>query len=480
MKDALNQAPWLSKLAQVFDKGGKPLYLVGGAVRNPLMGLPISDVDICGPALPEEVCALCEGTEVNAVLRAAHFGTVELHVTDEDGGRHMAEYTTFREDSYRCGHKPEEVKFTDDIEVDCYRRDFSVNAMYQQLFEDHLGDVIDPTGGLLHMRQGVLHTVTPKPEQVLKDDGLRILRAVRFQAEMDLTPTDGLMNGLCRFAHLLADIAPERLRDEWQKILLADLRYPQLKRKNPATLSGLKTMYYCGARPYVTGEMDWCGPASRYLDGTLPRGEEDRAEHGVPIGGEGWMMKRLEGCPLDEAVKARIAQACEEDPVSPMAARMALLLCQQDATQVRARMLHLRFANREAAQTESILRLMHSFSSPGPSTVVLAAEAGLSVLTAAVCLGSLVGKPADVQYSVSLLEQLCRPEVPLTLRELQLDGRQAAQLVEAAGLPSPYIGRVLHTLWTETLTGAVENTTEALTGRGAELLAMDKDAMEQA
>ena len=100
-KDALTGAPWLLAVARVFERAGEPVYLVGGAVRNPLMGLPLSDVDMCGPARPERVMALCEGTQVRAVLRAAHFGTVELHVTDEDGVRHMAEYTTFREDSSR-------------------------------------------------------------------------------------------------------------------------------------------------------------------------------------------------------------------------------------------------------------------------------------------------------------------------------------------------------------------------------------------
>ena len=112
MTGALLEAPWIGKIARVFERAGAPLYLVGGAVRNPLMGLPISDVDVCGPTRPEAVCAFCQGGPVHAVLRAAHFGTVELHVTDDDGVRHMAEYTTFREDSYRCGHKPDAVRFT--------------------------------------------------------------------------------------------------------------------------------------------------------------------------------------------------------------------------------------------------------------------------------------------------------------------------------------------------------------------------------
>lgn len=146
-KDALTGAPWLLAVARVFERAGEAVYLVGGAVRNPLMGLPLSDVDMCGPARPERVMALCEGTQVRAVLRAAHFGTVELHVTDEDGVRHMAEYTTFREDSYRCGHRPDAVRFTTDIGVDALRRDFSVNALYRRLYDGELGPVIDPTGG---------------------------------------------------------------------------------------------------------------------------------------------------------------------------------------------------------------------------------------------------------------------------------------------------------------------------------------------
>ena len=72
--DALTGAPWLLAVARVFERAGEPVYLVGGAVRNPLMGLPLSDVDVCGPARPERVMALCEGTEVRAVLRAALIG----------------------------------------------------------------------------------------------------------------------------------------------------------------------------------------------------------------------------------------------------------------------------------------------------------------------------------------------------------------------------------------------------------------------
>ena len=106
------RAPWLHAIARVF--ADNSIYFVGGAVRNALMDLPVSDIDLCGKLRPDEVQRLCEGTEVSARLRAAHFGTVELHV---DG--HMAEYTTFRQDSYRGGHQPSEVRFADTVEEEC-------------------------------------------------------------------------------------------------------------------------------------------------------------------------------------------------------------------------------------------------------------------------------------------------------------------------------------------------------------------------
>lgn len=263
MTNALAGAPWLRAMARVF--ADTPLYLVGGAVRNPLMGLPLSDMDVCGPARPERVCALCEGTEVRAVLRAAHFGTVELHLQDENGVRHMAEYTTWREDSYRCGHRPDSVRFTEDIRVDALRRDFSVNAMYRRVYEDRLGDVIDPTGGLAHLRAGVLHTVSENPDRVLGEDGLRILRAARFQAQLDLRPTPALRESLRRNAPLLADIARERLRDEWEKTVMADLRYPTLKRREPGAAAGLATLQACGAWPYLAGGLAYDEEAARAL-----------------------------------------------------------------------------------------------------------------------------------------------------------------------------------------------------------------------
>ena len=227
-----------------FGAAGFPVYLVGGSVRNPLLSLPASDLDICGPARPQQVIDLFAGSGMRVVPRAMHFGTVEIHFT-RDGKRYMAEYTTFRHDSYRCGHRPDSVLFTDRIEVDALRRDFRVNALYMDL---STGKIIDPTGGLEDIQKRRLRTVTDDPSLVIRDDGLRILRMARFAAQLRFSVDAPLLACAAQHASLLLDIAPERIREEWEKILLADLRYKDLPGNAKESLGrGLSLLERVGA-----------------------------------------------------------------------------------------------------------------------------------------------------------------------------------------------------------------------------------------
>lgn len=422
----LSEATWIHRAAAVFQGADTPLYIVGGAVRNPLMGLPISDVDVCGPARPEAVLAMCESTEVRAHLRAAHFGTVELHLTDPDGTRHMAEYTTFREDSYRCGHKPDQVRFTTDIAVDALRRDFSVNALYRQVSPDGLGPVIDPTGGLEHLRRGVLHTVTADPDQVLKDDGLRILRAARFQAELDLEPTEALLESLTRYAPLLRDITRERLREELQKTLLADWRYLQLKRRRPGTESGLRTILHIGAWPELLG--------------SLPCREEN--------------LSALKN-------QARM------ETLPPVSQRLALLLAGADRAETAARLEDLRFSRREV---EAALRLIDAFLQDEPTSVQLA-RAGLEVLEGVCQMRSALGQQERADGLAGRIRSLRESGAPLSLKALAISGDDLLPLFRTAGVPLSRMGGVLNALWERAVSGRVPNRREELLGAAEQMLA---------
>ena len=396
-------------MARIFDHAGAALYIVGGAVRNPLMGLPLSDIDVCGPALPDEVCALCEGTAVRAVMRERAFGSVELHIMDASDQPQMAEYTTWRTDLYEGGHRPDRVAFTRDIALDARRRDFSVNALYQRVHEDALEPVIDPTGGLDHLQSGVLHTVTEDPDEVLKNDGLRILRAARFQAELGLDPTPAHRESLRRYAHLLGDIAPERMREEFVKILMADLRYPMLKRSRPASHSGLETLHHIGAWHTVMGPVAYDDPAAHAL-------------------------ARLES--------------------GSLCARLALLLHAASLEDARSALEHLRFPAREITETLHILQALSC------ADILAQAKLGPDALEAARSLFHALGDEESSSRIVHAMEQLRGK--PLSLKELAVSGSDLKPLFLQQGRPMREMGAALENLWRAVLNGKAKNTKEAL------------------
>ena len=433
MNSAAFQAPWLLALAGVFERGGTPLYAVGGIVRNALMGLPASDVDLCGPATPEQVACLCEGQPVRAVLRAAHFGTVELHVADGDG-RHMAEYTTFRVDSYRGGHQPSAVRFADSPEVDALRRDFSVNALYRRLYANPAqpSEVLDPTGGLAHLRQGILHTVTYDPDLVFKDDGLRILRAARFQAELGLTPTPALLRSAAKFAPLLGDIAMERMRDELARLLLADMRYPSLPRTTPPVAAGLDTL--CATLAWTP------------LFGTLhPRAQAmDAMQYYQPPQG-----------------------------VPPIAGKLALLFSHETPAALAQRMQALHFSLRDTAFASDALAATLGVLG-GALPRMEAVRLGLPcLLHARAALAALLaaGDPLrDALARADALVAALQSGIPLTLGALAIRGDDLLPLCRQRGLAARHVGQTLAALWVSAVEGETPNEKPALLALAGRLL----------
>ena len=419
-------APWLLCLARAFQAAGKPLYGVGGIVRNALMGLPASDTDLCGPARPEEVVQLCEGTDIHAVLRAAHFGTVELHLADAEG-RHMAEYTTFRVDSYRCGHQPIAVRFADTPQVDALRRDFSVNALYRQLVPtpDATIPILDPTGGLQHLRQGVLHTVTADPDIVLKDDGLRILRAARFQAELGLQPTDALLVSATKYASLLNDIAMERIRDELTKLLLSDARYPTLVRTMPPVPAGLHTLCLTDAWSPVFGTL---APNETAIAATA----HYRAPEGIP----------------------------------PISGKLALLLMDAQPDALTARMEALHFSAKDTQVAATALLATWQMRT-GHCTRMEAVRLGLPSITHATeAFAALVQAGARYADALDKAQTLCGllqiPSLPKSLKELAIHGNDLLPLCRELHAPTQRIGRILDALWQAVVDDQLPNERKAL------------------
>ncbi len=427
MNTLYQQAPWLPAVARVFHRAGAPIYAVGGAVRNPLMGLPISDIDLCGPLRPEQVAALCEGTPVRARLRAAHFGTVELHVAHE-GGRFMAEYTTFRFDSYRCGHRPEEVRFTTDMAVDARRRDFSVNALYQPLLPDGPGEVIDPTGGLEHLSQGELRAVDD-PMRVLGEDGLRILRMARFQAELGLMPAPGLMQAAKANAPLLCDIVPERKAQELHKLMLGDERYPSLPRRVSGVTSALETLRITGTFPLLF-------PALHY----------------------------------DALAAAALPAYRTPADVDALAGRFALLFYAQQPRLIGESLAALRFPARVCEQAQRLAQVTRGFLT-GQPTLFESVQSGVPALChAESALYALQGVIPAYKVIFSQVNRTLRAmiprAVPKSLRELAVSGDDLKTLCSG-----PRLGALLTRLWQAVVEKKLPNEREALLREAQRLLA---------
>ena len=198
----------------------KPLYVVGGFVRDFLGGLhsEYADVDICGAMLAEDFAVFAKNAGLIPQAVYKHTGTVKL----SDGEGNDFEYTCFRSDKYVRGeHTPAEIFFTDDINLDARRRDFTANAIYYDVANDRF---VDPLNGIAAVREKRLTTVD-KAEKVFGEDGLRLMRLARFAGQLGYTPDRETLRGAAANASMIEDISPERIYTELTQILLADQKY---------------------------------------------------------------------------------------------------------------------------------------------------------------------------------------------------------------------------------------------------------------
>ena len=193
-------------ILETIENAGYEAYFVGGSVRDTLLSKPIHDVDIATSAYPEEIKKIFNRT----VDTGIEHGTVMI--LDHGTGY---ETTTFRtESTYTDFRRPDEVKFVRSLDEDLKRRDFTVNAL--ALTKD--GEVIDLFGGVQDMSAKVLRAVG-RPEERFHEDALRMMRAVRFAAQLDFTIDPDTQKAIAENAPLLANIAVERINVEFSKLM---------------------------------------------------------------------------------------------------------------------------------------------------------------------------------------------------------------------------------------------------------------------
>ncbi|MHA6623775.1 CCA tRNA nucleotidyltransferase [Pseudonocardia sichuanensis] len=205
--------PVAEELAARFAAAGHRLYLVGGSVRDALLGRDISDLDFTTDARPDAVLAVLKGWTDAIWDTGIAFGTI--------GARRRGttvEITTFRADAYDRVTRNPVVRFGDTIEADLVRRDFTVNAMAVELTGEQRR-FVDPHGGLAALAAGTLDTPAT-PQESFADDPLRMLRAARFVSQLGLTPAPRVLVAMTEMAGELSRITRERVQTELSKLLL--------------------------------------------------------------------------------------------------------------------------------------------------------------------------------------------------------------------------------------------------------------------
>ncbi|MFE0046638.1 CCA tRNA nucleotidyltransferase [Streptomyces albireticuli] len=213
VSELLRVSPVADDLARRFKEAGFSLALVGGSVRDALLGRLGNDLDFTTDARPEDVLKIVRPWADAVWEVGIAFGTVGCRKSDFD-----IEVTTYRSEAYdRTSRKPE-VSYGDSIEEDLVRRDFTVNAMAVALPEK---EFIDPHNGLEDLAARILRT-PGTPEESFSDDPLRMMRAARFAAQLDFEVASEVVEAMTEMSGRLEIVSAERVRDELNKLILSD------------------------------------------------------------------------------------------------------------------------------------------------------------------------------------------------------------------------------------------------------------------
>lgn len=202
----------IKNVLEILKYNGYSAYLVGGSVRDYLMGNEPSDFDVTTSAMPDDVERIFEGQVLYTIGRA--FGTVVIKA-----GEYEVEITTFRiESEYEDSRRPDRVEFTDRVDEDLKRRDFTINGMAMDL----KGNVIDLFGGKEDIENRLIKAIGNANDRIL-EDGLRVLRAIRFASRFNFRIDDDLKTAIRDNKNVLNNISKERINKELSAILLSDV-----------------------------------------------------------------------------------------------------------------------------------------------------------------------------------------------------------------------------------------------------------------
>ena len=236
LTNALDDKPFLKEVITCYEEAGFEIYLVGGAVRDGILGIETKDFDFTTNATPEDSLELLgkKGYKTTEIGKA--FGTIET--TIDECFLHI---TMYREDIYDKDSRKPEVKTLSNLDKDLSRRDFTINAL---AYDMNKNEIIDPYSGLKDLSEGIIRT-PDSPNISFSDDPLRMLRACRFISTHGFTPNNEVFEAITKNLERIQIVSTERIRDELTKLLTG---------KNPSL--GIKAFVESGLSKLIIPELD--------------------------------------------------------------------------------------------------------------------------------------------------------------------------------------------------------------------------------
>ncbi len=211
--NALDEKPFLKEVSTCYQEAGFEIYLVGGAVRDGILGIETKDFDFTTNASPQDSLELLEKKGYKTTEIGKAFGTIET-IIDE----FSIHITTYREDEYEKDSRKPGIKTSNNLDKDLSRRDFTINAL---AYDINKNEIIDPYAGLKDLSEGIIRT-PDSPDISFSDDPLMMLRACRFISTHGFTPNSEIFEAIAKNLERIEIVSTERIRDEFSKLLTGE------------------------------------------------------------------------------------------------------------------------------------------------------------------------------------------------------------------------------------------------------------------
>lgn len=458
-----NQIPKeVAFIAQTLESAGFEAFLVGGCVRDLLLNKKPNDWDITTNANPEQIIALFPHT-----FYENDFGTVGVVVDGAlDETISKIEITPYRlEGKYSDNRRPDEVFFTDNLEDDLKRRDFSINAM---AFSFSKG-LVDYHNGQKDLTEGIIRTVGV-PDERFGEDALRILRAVRFYSQTGFTVSHETEKSILENGYLLLNISKERIRDEFIKIIMSD-----------RPMEGILLMKKLNILQYVLPELLDCVDVEQNKAHSF-----DVFEHLL----RSLAHSAIKNYPLEVRLSALF-----HDISKPESRRWSDEQKQWTfyghevigARKTKKILQNLKFPNDIVEKVTKLVR-WHMFFSDTEQISLSAVRRMISnvgkdliwtLMDVRICDRIGTGRPKEDPYRLrkyhSMIEEALRD--PVSVSMLKIDGNTIMKSLNIK--PGPKIGYILYALLDDVLNDPKKNTEEYLLNRAVELSTLSDEVLKE-